>query len=75
MNIIWWYFGHLVKIDVFQLYRAIVYNKIYIAVFKAEIMMKLDRSLHVNQSYHFYTSPHLTYKLYPSVGIISLDCS
>lgn len=48
MNIIWWYFGHSIKIDVFQLHRAMVYNKIYIAVFMAEIMMKLNGPL---QSY------------------------
>lgn len=48
MNIIWCYFWHSVKIDAFQLYRATVYNKMYIAMFVAEIMIKLDDSLHTN---------------------------
>lgn len=61
MNIIWWHSWHLVEIDVFQLYRMIVDNKIYITMFRAEIMMKADSSLHINCSHHFYTS-HLTWK-------------
>ena len=59
MNIIWWYFWCLVKIDVFQLYGAIIYNKLYIAVFKEEIMMNWDHSLPESQISPFYTFPHL----------------
>lgn len=72
MNIIWCYFWHLVKIDVFQLYRAIVYNKLYIAMFKEEIMMNRDHSLPVSQISPFlHFSFSLEGKLYPPFGIIS----
>lgn len=63
MNIVWWYFWHSVKIDVFQLHRAMVYNKIYIAVLMAEIMMKLNGSLQSKQPHHFQMSFHLTWKI------------
>ena len=61
-GLIWWYFWCLVKIDVFQLYGAIIYNKLYIAVFKEEIMMNWDHSLPERQISPFYTFPHLAWR-------------
>lgn len=51
----------------FQLYRTKVYNKIYIAVFMAEIMVKLNGLLQANQSRYLKMSPYLCGTLVMSI--------
>lgn len=59
MNISGWYIWHFKKIDVFQLYSTIVYNRLYNAVFRKKLWSMENIPCLYARSHPFYTSPHL----------------